>query len=228
MTFLQSLKEWIDARKADTALAEIPVYIPGGTETIDTPFISLVEESSQQVEQDGVIMRGVYQYEITAELVTTPGETAELATAKADYETQRQDFHDILASHLSQRKWQLFEFQDIRLVYYVLQGYLLIQSSDLNGIPVLVIAVKLDKAGVQVSIIEGHIVTNGLIDFKQGLVMVELLLAISEPVLLLKPKIDIMTFLIYVEVEFLQVLFLAENQDGPVLQGTHWYPLGIG
>ena len=138
------------------------------------------------------------------------------------------DFHDILASHLSQRKWQLFEFQDIRLVYYVLQGYLLIQSSDLNGIPVLVIAVKLDKAGVQVSIIEGHIVTNGLIDFKQGLVMVELLLAISEPVLLLKPKIDIMTFLIYVEVEFLQVLFLAENQDGPVLQGTYWYPRGIG
>ncbi len=117
MTFLQSLKEWIDTRKAETSLAEIAVYIPGGTETIETPFISLTEESSQQVEQNGVIMRGVYQYEITAELVTTPGETAELATTKADYELQRQDFHDILADIAvipwmdGRNTWRIFDFR---------------------------------------------------------------------------------------------------------------------
>lgn len=117
MTFLQSLKDWIDTRKTDTALEEITVYIPGGTETIETPFISLVEESSQQIEQNGVIMRGVYQYEITAELETTPGETEELATTKADYELQRQDFHDILADiavidWMDQRNtWRIFDIR---------------------------------------------------------------------------------------------------------------------
>ncbi len=117
MNLTDSIKDWIEYNNDGTSIASFSIFIPGGIEDSGPPCIRLSEESATQVEQNGVIMRGVYQYELTAAIVSVPGDTEETATNAADYAQQRKDLHQILADKSAigfinnRNRWQVFDIQ---------------------------------------------------------------------------------------------------------------------
>lgn len=79
---------------AHSALSGIPVYLNGDTQTPTFPLIVFVDDNTAQIEQDGVIMRGVDSITMHAEIQSIPvdedqsGSTMEThrAIAKAVYQ----------------------------------------------------------------------------------------------------------------------------------------------
>ena len=90
-----------------------------------------------------------------------------------------------------------------------------VHGGDLDGIALVVIAVKLDVGGVQLPfpfVAKAHIITDGHVYLGQTLIVVEFLLAIGIIIVVffLEPQVNIVSFLIDEEVELLQLLGLTE------------------
>lgn len=98
MTFLQSLTEWIAAESDDVVeLDGVDVVQMGQAGDLEPPFIGLIESGASLVESNGVVMHGVTQYDITAELHTIPAEADEQGTTFDEEREMRVALYDILA-----------------------------------------------------------------------------------------------------------------------------------
>ena len=98
MTTLESLVEWIERKVPEHPILDGLQIIQMGEETVQSPpFLGIVEQGSQTVEQAGVIMHGVSEYDISAQLYTVPASESEQGTPFEDEREMRQAIYDILA-----------------------------------------------------------------------------------------------------------------------------------
>jgi len=86
----QSIKDWIAAQvAAHPELAAITVVLNGETADVSPPLIALVDQGSATTEQAGVIMYGVEEIGINAELHTVPVVDDEENQSATSIETHR-------------------------------------------------------------------------------------------------------------------------------------------
>lgn len=119
MNLNESFRDWINFNLKDyPSLRDINLVTMGETEDLNPPFFAIYETSSSMVEQNGVVLYGVTEFELTCELHTVPVEDNEGGT---DAETERQyrrDFYDIVGDRMAinwmsgRNSWTIF---DIRL-----------------------------------------------------------------------------------------------------------------
>ena len=116
-TILDSLREYYEDKRTGTALAAVPMHIGGDNESLACPYVTLTETGADEVEQDGVPMRGVYSFEIACELHTVPGETADTATDETAFDLMRWDLLNIMADKAViqwaeiRNSWRIFDIR---------------------------------------------------------------------------------------------------------------------
>jgi hypothetical protein len=93
-----------EAALSNPALAGLPVILSGETTSLIPDCIAVYETGSEQVEQNGVIMRGVMEVGLNVELHTVPEESAEYGTTAAEHETIAADLYRVMAD-LSFLQW---------------------------------------------------------------------------------------------------------------------------
>jgi hypothetical protein len=118
MTFLQSLTEWIADESEDVViLDDLQVVQMGETETLTPPFLGLSEAGAAPHESAGVVMHGVTEYDIMAELHTVPADEDELGTTFEDEREMRVAIYDILADRdaitatTEENGWRVFDIR---------------------------------------------------------------------------------------------------------------------
>jgi len=93
---LDAWKKWLTysiSKVTGSPLAEIPIRLRDSEETKSHPGIYISEASADRVEVGGIMDGNAWEIEMETQLVTTPGEDAELAVSKVA--------HDILRNALS-------------------------------------------------------------------------------------------------------------------------------
>lgn len=98
MNLPKVVTDWISAKAEGTTLESVVTNIPAQADTMTPPCLTVEETSAEQYEQDGVTMRGVYNYELQVSLVTVPGDGTQTDTTQAKNEAMRDDLMNILAN----------------------------------------------------------------------------------------------------------------------------------
>jgi hypothetical protein len=97
MTVITSLAEWIALKQVYLpSIASLPIVKMGDDGDLVPPFIGIMEESSSDHETNGVILRGVTDYQITCELHTVPADDDNDGTSPEDERQMRRDLYDII------------------------------------------------------------------------------------------------------------------------------------
>ena len=93
----QTIADWI-ANEAVTYpdLDGIPVVRNGEISDMEFPLIAIVDTGSEQIEQDGVIMRGVMNVSVNVELHSVPADEAQEGTSEEDHGDIEADLYNIL------------------------------------------------------------------------------------------------------------------------------------
>lgn len=91
------IKDWIDENSEGTAIEGLTVFLPSTTAEITIPCLTVVESGAEEIEQDGVPMRGVYRYEIDIRHLFIPG-SADPDKTRTEAESARDSMVDILAN----------------------------------------------------------------------------------------------------------------------------------
>jgi len=97
MTVINSLSEWIALKQVYLpSIASLPIVKMGDDSDLSPPFLGIMEESSSDHETNGVILRGVTDYQITCELHTVPTDEDNDGTPPEDERQMRRDLYDII------------------------------------------------------------------------------------------------------------------------------------
>jgi hypothetical protein len=97
MTVITSLAEWIALKQVYLpSIASLPIVKMGDDGDLVPPFLGIMEESSSDHETNGVILRGVTDYQITCELHTVPADDDNDGTSPEDERQMRRDLYDII------------------------------------------------------------------------------------------------------------------------------------
>jgi len=93
----QSIKDWIESERSNyTSLNGIEILVNGDDETLDPPFIAIMETASNVWEQAGVTMHGVLQIGVSVMLQTVPVDDDDGAS-KSTHQEMAADLYCILS-----------------------------------------------------------------------------------------------------------------------------------
>jgi hypothetical protein len=97
MTVITSLAEWIALKQVYLpSIESLPIVKMGDDGDLSPPFLGIMEESSSDHETNGVILRGVTDYQIVCELHTLPADEDNDGTSPEDERQMRRDLYDII------------------------------------------------------------------------------------------------------------------------------------
>ena len=97
MTVINSLAEWIALKQVYCpSIESLPIVKMGDDGDLSPPFLGIMEESSSDHETNGLILRGVTDYQITCELHTVPTDEDNDGTPPEYEREMRRDLYDII------------------------------------------------------------------------------------------------------------------------------------
>lgn len=93
-----TISDWIanEAAASYPDLDAVPVVRNGEISDMEFPLIAIVDTGSEQIEQDGVIMRGVMNASVNVELHSVPAADDQEGTDEEDHAVLEADLYDIL------------------------------------------------------------------------------------------------------------------------------------
>ena len=110
---IKSLRDWIlEKQPVFPALDGLEILVNGDDETLDPPFIAIMETGSETWEQAGVIMHGVLEISISVMLQTVPQDDDE-GNSKAEHQAKASALYDILANRQAIQFCQVRHFVSI-------------------------------------------------------------------------------------------------------------------
>lgn len=92
-----SIRDWIQFKGSDfESLGGVPILVNGDDETLEPPFIAIMETASNTWEQAGVMMHGVLQIGVSVMIQTLPVDDDE-GSSKAKHQEMASDLYQILS-----------------------------------------------------------------------------------------------------------------------------------